>query len=224
MYRSEFTEWSQHWNKENQDNLSQRFFSYYRKIVFARTVGYFINRYFPETGIFAEAGSGTSETSIRINKKAGNRILIALDLILPVLLKNHPVMDIKLCGDIFYLPFQNESLDGLWNVGVMEHFLHPQIDQMMSEFHRVLKHGAPIVLLWPATNSIPQKLLRKAEKIIHRLNKDRAEFRFHPPEISQLHSIAEGREVLLRNHFKILEIDGGLKSLMAFITIAGLKA
>ena len=134
--RSDLNDWSNHWAEDKQDSFSQRFFSMYRKLVFSRTVAHYINRYFPESGVLVEAGSGTSETSIRIDKKDGGRILVAVDIILPILEENHAVMDVKIGGDIFHLPFLDGSLDGLWNVGVMEHFPHPQIDLMMGEFYR----------------------------------------------------------------------------------------
>jgi ubiquinone/menaquinone biosynthesis C-methylase UbiE len=131
-------------------------------------------------------------------------------------------MDIRTCGDIFSLPFQNNSLDGIWNVGVMEHFTHDQIDAILREFRRVLKPGGRIVLLWPATFSIPQRILRVLEWFIN-LRRGSDKFRFHPDEISQLRSVKQGREVLSRNGFRPVAIDIGLRTLMAFETIVGEK-
>ncbi len=219
---TDIEDWTRHWSNENQGSFSQRFFSAYRKAVFSRTVAYFINKYFPLEGVFIEAGSGTSETSIRIDKHQGDRTLVAVDIILPILAHTDPVMDGKLCGDIFRLPFRDSSLDGIWNVGVMEHFTHPQIDQIMSEFHRVLKDGAPLLMLWPGSYSIPQRLLRIVEKFVN-LGKAADQFRFHPPEISQLNSPRQGREVCNRNGFQVVAVDAGLRSLMAFVTVVGAK-
>src|SRR4029077_7048863 len=61
--RKEESDWTEHWSPEKQNTLPQRFFSFYRKAVFARAVAYFIDRYFPREGMLVEAGSGTSETS-----------------------------------------------------------------------------------------------------------------------------------------------------------------
>ena len=214
--------WSDHWSDDHQRSIAQRFFSFYRKAVFARTVRYFTGRYFPTKGLFLEAGSGTSETSLRIDKAANGRKLIAVDIVPNVLQGCHPVMDWRVCGDIFQLPFRDNSIDGVWNVGVMEHFTHGQIDAIMRELHRVLKPNRRIILLWPGTDSIPQKMLRLLEKIINRKNKGN-NFRFHPPEISQLKSSTEGRLILNRNGFECLEIDYGFRSLMAFKTVVGVK-
>ena len=214
--------WSEHWSDDRQQTVSQRFFSFYRKAVFARTVRYFVNKYFPEKGIFVEAGSGTAETSMRIDKYSGSRKLVATDIVQPVLRQCHPIMDERVCGDIFCLPYADDSIDGIWNVGVMEHFTHEQIDKIMRELHRVLKPGHRIILLWPGADSLPQKMLRLLEKLING-RKGTENFSFHPPEISQLKSMKEGREVLQRNGFRSLYIDYGWRSLLAFKTLVAIK-
>src|SRR5262249_41585528 len=147
----------------------------------------FLDRYFPASGVFVEAGSGTSETSIRVDKRGGSRTLVALDLIVPVLEMCDPVMDVRVSGDIFRLPFADDSIDGIWNVGVMEHFTHEQIDAIMRELLRVLRPGARVVLLWPGSDSIPQKMLEAVAWVVN-LRPKQETFRFHPPEISRLRS------------------------------------
>jgi SAM-dependent methyltransferase len=214
--------WTEHWSADNQQSASQRFFSFYRKAVFARAVAYFVHRYLPRAGVLVEAGSGTSETSMLIDKRNGACTLVAVDLIRPVLEHCHPAMDVRVCGDIFALPFRENSIDGIWNVGVMEHFTHDQIDCILREFCRVLKPGARVVLLWPAVFSIPQRILRAGEWVIN-LRRGADKFRFHPDEISQLRSIRQGREVLTRNGFRPVAIDLGLRTLMAFETLVGEK-
>jgi SAM-dependent methyltransferase/uncharacterized protein YbaR (Trm112 family) len=215
--------WTEHWSDSKQHSASQRFFSFYRKAVFARAVAYFVDHYLPREGVLVEAGSGTSETSMLIDKRGGCRTLAALDLIRPVLERCHPAMDVRVCGDIFALPFQDASIDGIWNVGVMEHFTHPQIDAILREFRRVLKPGSRVVLLWPAKFSIPQRILRVLEWFINLRRRKDDKFRFHPDEISQLRSVRQGREVLTRNGFEPVAIDIGLRTLMAFETLVGEK-
>ncbi|HEV8148661.1 MAG TPA: methyltransferase domain-containing protein [Gemmatimonadales bacterium] len=218
--KPEFADWTEHWSGAKQQSIPQRFFSLYRRAVFARTVAWFIERYFPAEGVLVEAGSGTAETSMRISKRGGRRLLVAVDLVLPVVARCHPVMDVRLAADIFRLPFSTGSIDGIWNVGVMEHFTHDLIDEMLLEFRRVLRPGAPLLLLWPATDSLPQKALRAVEAVVH-LRRESREFRFHPDEISQLRSAEEGRHVLRRTGFEPLTVDPGWRSLFAFKTLVG---
>ena len=222
--KQEFQDWTKHWSDDKQRSLHQRFFSFYRKAVFAKAIRHFVHKYLPADGLLLEAGSGTSETSMLIDKHGGRRTLVALDLIHPVLRRCHPNMDHRVQADIFRLPFKDDSIDGIWNVGVMEHFLHDRIDEMMREFHRVLKPGARLVLFWPGRTSIPQKMLRCAEFFINLRRRRDDRFQFHPDEISQLKSAREGRDVLRRNGFTALEVNGGWRSLMAFKIPVGEKA
>ena len=215
-------DWSEHWSEGKQQSFSQRFFSFYRKEVFARTVSYFFDKYFPEQGIFLEAGCGTAETSMRIDKRGGKRKLVAADIVQPVLKHCHPVMDERVCSDIFRLPFADESIEGIWNVGVMEHFTQDEIDQLMREFYRVLKPGHRIILLIPGADSPPQKILRLLEKFINARNPEK-NFRFHPPEISQMKSKQAGGEMLERNGFQYVHYDFGWRSLLAFKTLIAVK-
>ncbi|MCS6953517.1 MAG: methyltransferase domain-containing protein [Bryobacterales bacterium] len=220
--RSGAEDWTDHWAEGRQSRRIQRFFSWYRKVVFSRAVQHYCDRYFAERGVFLEAGSGTSETSMRLNKFGGSRILVALDIVPSVLKRCHPIMDVRLAGDIFQLPFANSSLDGLWNVGVMEHFTESEIDLILSEFRRVLRPQAPMVLFWPGVDSIPQKLLALVQGAVHIAG--RRDFRFHPPEISQLRSLRHGREILERNGFEVRHLAFGVRSLFAFKVLVGCPA
>lgn len=218
--RKDAEDWSAHWAGGNQELLAQRFFSWYRHAVFAPVVAHYFREFFPERGVFLEAGCGTAETSGRIPKHDGARVLVAADLVPEVAARAHPVMDVRLSCDAFQLPFLTGSLDGIWNVGVMEHFLHADIDRMIREFARVLRPGAPLVMLWPARTSVPQRLLRVAEFCINLRRRDRR-FRFHPDEISQLRSSAEGIDILRRNGLQPVEVSGELRSLFAFKVVVG---
>jgi SAM-dependent methyltransferase len=222
VVRHALADWSEHWSGDKQRSLPQQVFSLSRKLIFSRMVRRFVNRHFPSKGLFLEAGSGTAETSILIDKNNGARRLVALDIILPVLDSCARVMDEKVCGDIFSLPFGTGSVDGIWNVGVMEHFTHRQIDEIMSELHRVLRRGAPVILFWPGIDSIPQSVLRAIEWVINTVEPSRS-FRFHPDEISRLKSLDEGRQILQRSGFVVRELDYGWRSFTAFRTLVATK-
>ncbi len=220
--KPESHDWSEHWSDQKQKWLVQRFFSFYRKAVFSRAVRYYVDTFLAPSGLLLEAGCGTSETSMRIDKGDGERTLVAVDIVPIALTQCHPVMDVKMCADIFQLPFRGCSVDGIWNVGVMEHFLHAQVDSILAEFHRILRPGARLVLLWPATDSIPQKMLRAIEAVVN-IRRRGAKFRFHPDEISKLRSNSEARDVLSRNGFRVVQVDRGIRSLMAFKILVGEK-
>jgi SAM-dependent methyltransferase len=214
--------WTEHWSTAKQLSATQRFFSAYRKTVFAPAVAHYVDRYLPGEGVLVEAGCGTAETSIYIDKRGGSRVLVAVDLVVPVLARCAPIMDARVAGDAFGLPFRSGTVDAIWNVGVMEHFTQPAIDAMLREFHRVLKPGGRLLLFWPGVTSAPQRVLRVVQFIV-RLRPSCATFRFHPDEISQLRSLGEGRSTLERNGFTALRTDHGVRTLLAFKVLVGAK-
>lgn len=96
-----------------------------------------------------EMGSGSSQTSLLINKMS--RKFYALDFAYDAVSRARliPIIDGGIQGNLFSLPFRNDSVDGIWNLGVMEHFTDGDIDKILAEFHRVLKPYACAILFWP---------------------------------------------------------------------------
>lgn len=151
VYRTKNTKtddvWDSFW-EESSKNYFGKIASFYRKTFISRFVKIFCDKHFPSTGVLLEAGCGKAETSFRIPKR--NRIFIACDIsLIPLTMIKNKNIDIKLQADIFNLPIRNESLDGIYNVGVMEHFTFEENVQILKEFKRVLKRNGKIILFWP---------------------------------------------------------------------------
>jgi ubiquinone/menaquinone biosynthesis C-methylase UbiE len=52
-------------------------------------------------------------------------------------------------GNIMEMSFKEDSFDGVYNLGVMEHFEQGDMQKVLKELHRVLKPGGKVVLFWP---------------------------------------------------------------------------
>ena len=178
-----------------------------RKNIIANEVSEILEVYFPKNGIFIDAGSGSSETELKIKKH--KRILIALDLsyiILSNIDKNLPI-DCKINADIFHLPFKDDSIDGIWNLGVMEHFTESDIKKILNEFYRVLKKDSYCILLWPAAYG-PINLIFSTLGFIFRKQ-------FFPDEVSLYRNKSWLNNILNQSNFKLIKIRWPLKN--AFI-------
>lgn len=151
--------WNAHWARLDRSRWLGRLFSIYRRQIRARCVARYIHRYFPSRGIFAECGCGSGETSSRID---GQRTNIAVDFSEHALRQalKFPSLHAGVLSDIRELPFHDQSLDGLWNLGVMEHFSVDDQLQILREFHRVLKPGARMLLWWPPPYGLDHLILR----------------------------------------------------------------
>lgn len=124
-------------------------------------------------------------------------------------------MDIRLSGDISSLPFPDHSVDGIWNVGVMEHFEHADIYLILREFGRILRAGAESCSCGPPPSAFRRRcfgLWSGSSGFASRGS------RFIPP---RFHSYGRFRRVakcLPRNGLSVVHIDWGFERGMAFET------
>jgi SAM-dependent methyltransferase len=96
--------------------------------------------------VFLEAGAGTSESSVLVD--FSKHIWFSLDISDAALRRNvNP--QFKLQADMFNLPFRNNSVDVIFNVGVHEHYDETQNATIFEGFYRVLKPGGRVVVCWP---------------------------------------------------------------------------
>jgi len=195
-------EWDKHWSNEI---LSlNRFFKFYRKYVMSNALSFFFEKYFPREGMFVECGSGSSLTSYMIKKH--KRKLIALDLSSVALQQAKRVrnLDFFIQANTLKLPLRSDSVDGIWNLGVMEHFTPEDIDRAMQEYIRVLKKGSYVILFWPpiySSTGITYRIIERLLKIV-----TGKAFRFYPDEISRLRSKKEARLIMKRNGFRTCKV------------------
>ena len=52
-------------------------------------------------------------------------------------------------GSIFEIPLPDGAVDGVYNLGVMEHFTEDEIGRILREFHRVLRRRGRVLVFWP---------------------------------------------------------------------------
>lgn len=161
----EADEWNRHWQSLN-GSTRGRLFSLYRRHIRARCVARYVARHFTGPGVYVECGCGSSETSCRLRPQPGQTFL-ALDFAAaPLRLAlRQPCHAGGLQADIRHLPFRDQSLDGLWNLGVMEHFEEDEQLTILREFYRVLKPGGQLLVWWPPRLAADELLLRSVGKL-----------------------------------------------------------
>ncbi|MFH1210739.1 MAG: class I SAM-dependent methyltransferase [archaeon] len=197
MIKNNGSNWNAHWNTLNKSFLN-RVFVFFRTNVIANDVAHSLNRHFPREGVFLDSGSGTSQTSIRIPKH--NRKLVAMD-ISDIIFQNQPVVvDYRVNADVLNLPFKDNSLDGIWNVGLMEHFQPGELDIILKEFNRVLKKDSKAVLFWPPKYG-PVALMIRFLGV----------FRMFPEEPSLVKSKKWVTSVVERNNFRLVDSKWSLR-------------
>ncbi len=106
-------------------------------------------------------------------------------------------------ADILQLHYPDDSFDGVYNLGVMEHFSQDEILQAFREFYRVLRPGGKVVIFWPPLHSPIRHVLSAFNWTAKSLDKN-VTAPPYPPEISRVQSREQGEAWLQSAGFRPL--------------------
>jgi SAM-dependent methyltransferase len=214
--------WDHHWLSLG-NGPSRSFFelgsSVVRRVIFQRAVRFFLEKYFADHGVFFEMGCGTGESSATVPRR--RRRFVGMDFSRVALARAQMTgcFDAYLCADIFRLPLRPASVDGIWNLGVMEHFPRSALIESLSEFRRVLKPGGMIVLFWPAEANSSRWLLGPVEWLYSTVKAK--SFHFFPDEVSRLKSRRQAFEILREAGFVPVEVDFSMRTALIHMVVIG---
>ncbi len=216
-------DWDVYWSE--QDKASNKtydvFANFYRNNIIKRGLNYFIFKHFTkgQTLLHAGCGSGKVDTDV-----VNNYQVTALDISYPALkiydaVNQHKAKIVQ--ASIFEMPFEDESFDGIYNLGVIEHFTEEEIQQILTEFKRVLKKGAKVCLFIPPTYGLTVQVLDTAHFILNKIL--RKNIKLHPDEITRVRSKAHIKGLIEKAGFKFIEYYFGPKDVFTQIVIVGEK-
>tara|TARA_B100000989_G_scaffold64508_1_gene44688 strand:- start:5475 stop:6905 length:1431 start_codon:yes stop_codon:yes gene_type:complete len=176
-------DWDTYWDKQtNSLNLIYSICaSIYRKIFIKSRLEYFVKKTYSYDSELLHAGCGTGHVDRFLS---GNYNLTAIDISKSAIQNytaNVPRAKSVYHMSIFATDFKNDSFDGIYNMGVMEHFTQQEIINILIEMKRVLKKNGKILLFWPhryGTSVIFLKAISHLYKIIGKT------ISFHPKEVS----------------------------------------
>ncbi|HWW02310.1 MAG TPA: glycosyltransferase [Candidatus Acidoferrum sp.] len=184
--------------------------AFYRKAIIRPTLNYFVRAYFPANArvLHAGCGSGQVDADIREHVK-----ITGLDISVNALnlyrRNNKDHCEVK-HGSIFEIPLGDGEVDGIHNLGVMEHFTPGEIRRILGEFSRVLKPGGRMIIFWPPEFGASVLFLKAVkgflEKVLRRKN-----VKFHPDEITRVQSRRHAVHFFEESGFRVLRYYFGLK-------------
>jgi SAM-dependent methyltransferase len=213
--------WERHWSSFGSGSTFGKLAALVRKRILSRAVRRYTDRFFPREGTFVECGCGTGQSSTRVFRNG--RRLIAADLSLEALqaTRRLALYSDQLQTDIRRLPLADDSVGGIWNLGVMEHFGSEEVDTVLREFRRVLKPGHVAILFWPPDFGSSRLVLAPIEWLLTwrhgRL------FRLFPSEPSRLRSRNEARKRMVRAGFEPVAAEFGPRDAFIHVVVVGRK-
>lgn len=198
--------------------------SFYRQYLIKPSLNCFVKTYFRKNSKILHAGCGGGEVDMDIRSFVK---IIALDFSQNALNKYNSRYGKKkkikiVLGDVRSLPFRGSSFDGIYNLGVMEHFNRKDITKILNEFYRVLKPKGIIIIFWPpefGLSVIFFKILVFLTKSIFQIKK----VAFHPLEISRLQSEGQANKLFAVSGFKVIRYYFGIRDLFTYSVIVAQK-
>lgn len=204
------SDWDSYWNEKSDKGgaLYELIAGIYRRAVIRRNLNRAIRRNFPSGSALLHAGCGSGQVDTDLQKTMR---LTALDLspsALHLYCRNNPNAVAVKHGDIFHLPFPDGSFDGVYNLGVMEHFTEKEIVEILREFRRVLRSGGKIVIFWPHAGATSVLALKACHQLMRSVFKSNAQL--HPPEISHVRSRRHAQELIGQAEFNLVDYRFGV--------------
>lgn len=193
--------------------------SFYRKAIIRPTLNRFIKRYLPAGAQVLHAGCGSGQVDVDIRRYVS---ITGMDISVNALRLYRKVNRDHcrtLHGSILEIPLEDESVDGVYNLGVMEHFTEDEIRRILREFHRVLKSEGRAIVLWPPEFGL-SVLFFKALGWVYRTLLDKKDVKFHPDEITRARSRKHVTEIFESEGFRVLEYSFGPRDAFTYAIIA----
>jgi dolichol-phosphate mannosyltransferase len=216
--------WDKYWNSRGREverltyDIIARF---YRNHLIRPALNHFITRTFAPQAELIHAGCGGGEVDTDIVRYAK---VTAVDISPNAVAKyraNHGAHAECLVMDIFHLSNIKRRFDGLYNLGVMEHFEEPQLRQILAEFNSTLKPGGRLVLFWPPIYGLSVIALRIIHFVLNQML--RRNIQLHPPEPSRVRSRRQIQKLLDESGFHLQSFSFGIRDAFTYAVIVAAK-
>lgn len=214
--------WDSYWSgKENRPSLLiyDLIAAFYRKFIIKPSLNRFILGNFNTDSCLLHAGCGSGQVDRDLGEKIGISALDISPAALSIYKKANKNYRELILGSIFDMPIADSSFDGIYNLGVMEHFTEDEIAKILNEFHRVLKPGGKIVLFWPPEFGLSVMVLKGAHFLLNNIFKKNISL--HPAEITRVKSRRQIDQYLTRAGFKLRGYAFGGRDLFTYAVIVG---
>lgn len=196
--------------------------AFYRKFIIRRSLNHFIAKHFAPGARLLHAGCGGGQVDADIRHRVS---ITGLDIsvnALSLYKRLNKSQCAALHGSILEIPLPDDSIEGVYNLGVMEHFTEDQIRKILSEFHRVLSEGGRIVLFWPPEFGLSVLFFKALTFLFVNVLRKR-NVKFHPDEITRVRSRGHVTRLVEEAGFRVLDYSFGPRDAFTYVVVAAEK-
>ena len=206
------SDWDHYWKLQERGQKAYGFVAnLYRKYIIKGTLNHHISQNFEENSLLLHAGSGSGEVDLDVCQSQQVTAIDFSSHALDTYAKCHPKSSLLTQADIFQLPFPDETFDGVFNLGVMEHFNDSEMVAALREIRRILKPNGTVLLFWPPRWGLSVFVLRSLHGLARALF--RRELNLHPAELNLLKSRKHCQTFCMASGFEIIGFQFGPRDL-----------
>jgi len=218
-------EWDAYWgakkSKPSEKAIYDVIARFYRNYIIKPNLNRHIRQSFAFGASVLHAGCGGGEVDVDVI----DYVKVTALEISPKALDRYRVLHGNKCsymlGSIMDTGFREASFDGVYNLGVMEHFEQDDIEKILRELHRVLKAGGKVVLFWPPVYGLSVMALHVIHFILNRIL--RKNIRLHPDEPTKVTTPKQVSAWLDRSGLKLESFSFGIRDLFTYAVIVASK-
>ncbi len=205
--------WDGYWKRKKDSGslLYEAIASIYRKIFIKNHLERYLKRNFTPSATLLHAGCGSGQVDQDLHK---DYQITAIDLsneALTLYSKNNPTAHRIERGDILNLSLPANSFDGIYNLGVMEHFSPEEIQNILGQFKKLLKPNGKIVIFWPHKRATSVAFLKMMHFVLNKILKKNVQL--HPAEPSLLKGKSAAKKILQAASFKMVDYHFNIRDL-----------
>jgi dolichol-phosphate mannosyltransferase len=214
--------WDEYWSRSGNKKAHTTYdliAVFYRKFIISPSLTKFTKKYFKSDDIVLHAGCGSGQVDADVRRLTK---VIPLDISLEALAiyqESNPDAIEVMHGSIFDIPLQDSSVNGIYNLGVMEHFTANEINAILIEFRRVLKPNGVVLLFWPPKLGLSVLALKTIHFVLNKIFKKNIQL--HPHEITHITSRKHARKILASAGLTLVDYSFGITDLFTHAVIVG---
>lgn len=201
--------WDSYWDKKQRaSNFLYGIIAWvYRNLIIKRNLTSAIRKNFARGSRLLHMGSGSGHVDADIQHEMK---ITAIDIsvsALQIYKKSNPAAEKIIHGSIFEVPLADGTYDGVYSLGVVEHFTQEEIVKIFRETARVLKPGGRSVIFWPHRRGTSVAVLKFIHWVLNDVFKRGVEL--HPPEITHYQSRAFVEPLAAQAGLKVIDARFG---------------
>lgn len=226
MSRSNESEsWDEYWQAGASNRIGERIYSRVASFYRNKFIGPHLKRnlieHFPNKAFLLHAGCGAGE----VDKFVPNQFeVLGIDMsknAIDSYIEMNPRFQAKVMN-LFDLPGDLPKFDGIYNLGVMEHFSKSEVSVIFKRFNLCLNPGGKLIIFWPPTFGLSVIFLSIIHFFLRILQGDRFK-PLHPDEPNKIQGIKSARKILKESGFELIKYSFSFRDAFTYSVIVATK-